>query len=168
MMGPQDCYQYGYHEGSQQSQFLFENMACGAAMPVDMMRSSSNGTSTSAGTRLSDATRRSISSSATTMSPYPDNSSVEYGLGNGYENSYHGTYDSYIGPSSHEGLQRSVSARSGPPIYTPSFLGWQPDTLPLDLYRLMVPKGKEPYFELKPECAATLETPERVYLDSPT
>jgi len=50
---------------------------------------------------------------------------------------------------------------------TPTSLGWKIDTSLLKLYKFLVAKGKEPYFELLPEWTATYETPSRVYLDKP-
>ncbi len=50
---------------------------------------------------------------------------------------------------------------------TPKSLGWTLVAETLKLYRFIVPKGKEPYFELLPNLQVTAQNPERVYLDEP-
>jgi hypothetical protein len=50
--------------------------------------------------------------------------------------------------------------------YTPRTLGWTHGTELLKLYSFVVPKGKEPYFELQ-GWTPTTETPSKVYLDTP-
>ena len=49
---------------------------------------------------------------------------------------------------------------------TPSSLGWIDNSL-LKVYKFVVQRGKEPYFELLPGCCVTSDTPARVYLDTP-
>lgn len=53
--------------------------------------------------------------------------------------------------------------------HTPSSLGWKTvDLLKwLDFYTFIVPKGKDPYFELQNQWSPTGETPARIYLDQP-
>lgn len=50
---------------------------------------------------------------------------------------------------------------------TPSSLGWSSDAIPLNLYKFVIPKGKEPFFQLRDSSWATFKTPEKVVLDSP-
>ena len=49
--------------------------------------------------------------------------------------------------------------------YTPKFLGWSHNTELLKLYTFIVPKSKEPYFQLRESWTPTYETPKTVYLD---
>jgi hypothetical protein len=63
-------------------------------------------------------------------------------------------------------LERSNSDRSTSSRATPSSLGWIDNNL-LKVYKFVVQKGKEPYFELLPGCYVTTDTPARVYLDNP-
>ena len=65
-------------------------------------------------------------------------------------------------------LERSNSNRSSSSRATPSSLGWPRDASMLGYYKFVIPKGKEPYFELLPPFFVSPGTPERVYLDSPT
>ena len=63
-------------------------------------------------------------------------------------------------------LQDSDSDRGNLYRPTPTSLKWL-DTDLLSLYKFVVPKGKEPYFELLPSYFVSSETPEIVYLDHP-
>lgn len=62
----------------------------------------------------------------------------------------------------HPPSKQSYSSRA-----TPSSLGWTSDTTFLNFYKFVVPKGKEPYFELLKGCYIPLDTPEKVFLDPP-
>jgi hypothetical protein len=55
----------------------------------------------------------------------------------------------------------------GPPSarHTPLSLGWSTNSKLSNLYKFIVQKGKEPYFELCPPWSETAQTPPRVYLD---
>lgn len=64
-------------------------------------------------------------------------------------------------------LERSNSEWSYSSHATPLSLGWSPDAIPLNSYKFVVPKGKEPYFQLRDGHWVTLATPQKVFLDSP-
>jgi hypothetical protein len=51
--------------------------------------------------------------------------------------------------------------------HTTTTLGWLPNSDLLSLYKFVVPKSKEPYFELMDPWVPTPETPSWVYLDEP-
>lgn len=53
------------------------------------------------------------------------------------------------------------------PRPTPSTLGWKDSKILENLYKFVVTKGKEPYFELLPTCITTSDFPARIYLDAP-
>jgi hypothetical protein len=71
-------------------------------------------------------------------------------------------YEIDLEPVDERSLQ-STPQRS--PRVTPLSLGWTPEYE--RLYKFVVQKGNEPYFELLPGCLITQHTPERVYLDAP-
>lgn len=50
---------------------------------------------------------------------------------------------------------------------TPTSLGWSPDSPLLKLYKFVVTKQKDPYFELQEGYASSYQIPPRVYLDYP-
>ena len=60
-------------------------------------------------------------------------------------------------------LKRSHSLRE-----TPSSLRWAPDGSFLTYYKFKIPRGKEPYFELREGYYGTHEYPEKVFLDPPS
>ena len=51
--------------------------------------------------------------------------------------------------------------------WTPITLGWPTNNELLKLYKFIVQKSKEPYFELMEPWTPTAQTPTKVYLDSP-
>jgi hypothetical protein len=51
--------------------------------------------------------------------------------------------------------------------WTPNTLGWLPNSELLNLYKFVVRKAKEPYFQLMDSWTPTQQTPARVYLDYP-
>jgi hypothetical protein len=51
--------------------------------------------------------------------------------------------------------------------WTPITLGWQTNSDLLKLYKFVVQRSKEPYFELMDPWTRTQQTPAKVYLDSP-
>jgi hypothetical protein len=69
--------------------------------------------------------------------------------------------ETFYSQYSHDNSQHSSSVRP-----TPLNLGWFDNEL-LSLYKFVVQKGKEPFFELLPTCLVTIQTPKIVYLDSP-
>ncbi|KAG4033862.1 hypothetical protein MFRU_004g03600 [Monilinia fructicola] len=83
-----------------------------------------------------------------------------------YDDGYSQEYNNYTTASpSHE---RSLQMSSSSVKSTPSSLDWSPKTELLRLYKLIVPKGKEPYLELLPGYQACYNTPQRVFLDQPS
>lgn len=64
-------------------------------------------------------------------------------------------------------MERSSSNQSHSLKATPTSLGWSPETELLRLYKLIVPKGKEPYLELLPGYTIHQNTPQQVFLDPP-
>ncbi|ESZ96515.1 hypothetical protein SBOR_3137 [Sclerotinia borealis F-4128] len=83
-----------------------------------------------------------------------------------YDDSYSQEYNSYTAAS--PSLERSLSNHSSSIKSTPSSLGWSPENELLGLYKLIVPKGKEPYLELLPGYQVYSNTPQQVFLDSPS
>ncbi|KAE8453999.1 hypothetical protein EG329_007775 [Mollisiaceae sp. DMI_Dod_QoI] len=53
------------------------------------------------------------------------------------------------------------------PRPTPTSLEWVKNSQLLNLYKLVVPKGKDPYFQLLEGYAVSYQTPQRVFLDRP-
>jgi len=51
--------------------------------------------------------------------------------------------------------------------WTPSALGWMPNSELLKLYKFVVRGSKEPYFQLMDQWTPTPQTPVKVYLDNP-
>jgi hypothetical protein len=51
--------------------------------------------------------------------------------------------------------------------WTPNTLGWTTNSELLNLYKFIVRKSKEPYFELMDRWTPTPQTPAKVYLDNP-
>jgi hypothetical protein len=72
---------------------------------------------------------------------------------------------SYLKPSTI--LERSNSEWSHSSHATPSSLRWSPDAIPLHLYKFVIPKGKDPFFQLRDSSWASSNTPDKVFLDSP-
>ncbi|KAI9647801.1 hypothetical protein NHQ30_004189 [Ciborinia camelliae] len=83
-----------------------------------------------------------------------------------YDDGYSQGYNNYTAAS--PGLERSLSSHSTSIKSTPSSLGWLPETELLKLYKLIVPKGKEPYLELLPGYQVCYNTPQLVFLDPPS
>jgi hypothetical protein len=84
-----------------------------------------------------------------------------------FEENY--TFQQYASPPvlrSSPAMERSNSARSYASRATPSSLGLQNDA-PLQAYKFVVMKGKEPFFELPPTAYAGPDAPTRIYLDTP-
>jgi len=125
-----------------------------------MSRIRSDDSRLSAGTGFSgysDETSLSFSS-ATTVS-YESTSPSAYDFGDPYP-SY-----AYAEPSTPS--YQPGSNRSGLSAYTPSIVGWSPESPLIELYHFVVPKGRDPYLQLNSQFTPTAETPERVYLDKP-
>jgi hypothetical protein len=77
-------------------------------------------------------------------------------------------------PDKHTPISRGIGSRTAHnpferqgQTHTPASPGWSSNSELLNLYKFVVPKGKEPYFELLPFNTATSATPAKVYLDSP-
>jgi hypothetical protein len=51
--------------------------------------------------------------------------------------------------------------------WTPSTLGWMPNSELLNRYKFIVRNSKEPYFQLMDPWTPTQQTPAKVYLDNP-
>ncbi|KAF7898226.1 hypothetical protein EAF00_004672 [Botryotinia globosa] len=83
-----------------------------------------------------------------------------------YDDGYNQVYDNYTAAS--YSMERSSSSQSHSLKATPSSLGWSPETELFRLYKLIVPKGKEPYLELLPGYAIHQDTPQQVFLDPPS
>ncbi|KAM3075086.1 hypothetical protein ACMFMG_007456 [Clarireedia jacksonii] len=76
------------------------------------------------------------------------------------------TYDNYTTTSQY--IVQSAPIQQRIFKWTPSSLGWTPNTDLWKLYKFIVPKGKEPYLELLPGLVVYGDTPSRVYLDPPS
>ncbi|KAF7933820.1 uncharacterized protein EAE98_003529 [Botrytis deweyae] len=104
-------------------------------------------------------------------SPAPSSPSMSFDLNPShlpqyYDDGYNQGYNNYTTAS--YSMERSSSNQSHSLKATPSSLGWSPETELLRLYKLIVPKGKEPYLELLPGYTIHQDTPQQVFLDPPS
>lgn len=125
-----------------------------------MKRNYSDQSSTSTQSRSSGDFYSSVSSSPSMSYDLNTSQSPQY-----YDDSYSQGYNNYTAVS--PTLERSLSSHSSSIKSTPSSLGWSPETELLRLYKLIVPKGKEPYLELLPGYQVCYNTPQQVFLDPP-
>lgn len=72
-------------------------------------------------------------------------------------------YDNHTVSSS--SIEKNFSVLSSSVKSTPSTLGWSSKAEQLSLYKFIVPKGKEPYFELLPGYQVCYNTPHQIFLD---
>ncbi|ATZ53269.1 hypothetical protein BCIN_09g01430 [Botrytis cinerea B05.10] len=101
-------------------------------------------------------------------SPAPSSPSMSFDLNAShlpqyYDGGYNQEYNNYTTAS--YSIERSSSNQSHSLKATPTSLGWSPETELLRLYKLIVPKGKEPYLELLPGYKIHQNTPQQVFLD---
>jgi len=85
-------------------------------------------------------------------SPPSPNSIAPLPIPSSYYSNIYGTYSDNI----------STSGSIRP---TPTSLGWSRPSELVKLYNFVVPKGKEPYLQLKDNWTPTYETPTKVFLD---
>lgn len=159
-------YSSSFNRDLRPRQYLDQNRLCPSPTPVSgmggwaMNRNYSDKSSTSTQSR----------SSGDFYSPAGSSPSMSYELNTSqspryYDDGYSQEYNNYTTASpSHE---RSLQMSSSSVKSTPSSLDWSPKTELLRLYKLIVPKGKEPYLELLPGYQACYNTPQRVFLDQP-
>lgn len=158
-------YSSSFHQDSRPKQYLEQNRLWPNLAPASpaiggwaMHRNYSDQSSTSTQSR----------SSGDFYSPPPSSPSMSFDLNASqspqyYDDGYSQGYNNYTAAS--HSLERSLSTHSNSIKATPSSLGWSPETGLLRLYKLIVPRGKEPYLELLPGYQICSNTPQHVFLD---
>ncbi|QSZ36788.1 hypothetical protein DSL72_006671 [Monilinia vaccinii-corymbosi] len=160
-------YSSSFNQDSRPRQYLDQNRLWPSPTPASAMggwamnRNYSDQSSASTQSRSSGDFYSPISTSSSMSHELNISKSPQY-----HDDAYSQDYNNYT-PSS-PGLESGLSSHNSSIKLTPSSLGWPPDTEFLRLYKLIVPKGKEPYLELLPGYQACYNRPQQVFLDPPS
>jgi hypothetical protein len=176
-MDTQHSFYYPFQQGSkpryipkQRASWLAATSSMATPASSEMMVTLSDQSTHSNRSGYTDTTDLSVPSMTTMSSSYDDPlPSFDYEASNSpsYVPVYSAASSSFDTGSFGQTSSASFGHYEHERRETPSSLGWNKETVLLELYDFVVIKGEDPYLELKSNWRVTRETPERVYLDAP-